>query len=32
VVNYVPEPSTGSLLVMGLGSLALLRARRSARV
>jgi len=32
VVNYVPEPSTGSLLLMGLGSLALLRARRSARV
>lgn len=32
VVNYVPEPSIGSLLLMGLGSLALLRARRSARV
>ena len=32
VVNYVPEPSIGSLLLMGLGSLALLRARRSAQI
>lgn len=31
VVNYVPEPSSGSLLFMGLVSLALLRARRSAQ-
>ena len=31
VVNYVPEPSSGSLLFMGLASLALLRARRSAQ-
>ncbi|NBS07367.1 MAG: PEP-CTERM sorting domain-containing protein [Verrucomicrobia bacterium] len=34
MVSYaaVPEPGTGSLLLMGLASLTLLRMRRSARI